>query len=367
MTARSMGVEEEMFLIDPRTRRLAAVSNRVISSSRARESDDDLEQELFLQQIETKTDPQTDLDDLHADLRDQRRLASEAAGSAGVTIAAVATPVLADAEAEITPKDRYRSMMSEFAEVGRRAVVCATHVHIEVDDADAVGVIDDLRPWLPLLLAVSANSPFDHGIDTGYASWRAQAWDGWPSAGPVEAFGDDAGYRAAVAALIASGAALDEGMVYFDVRVAQDFPTVEIRVADVCTDLGDTVLVAELARALVETVARARHRGVRPEPWRVDLLRAARWQARRGGLTGSLMDPVTKELQPAADVLAGLQHHLQPVLAEHGTADRVSEGLGRLLHSGTGSQRQRATASRESGLEAVVDDILARTRASFDR
>ena len=99
-------------------------------------------------------------------------------------------------------------------------------------------VLDHLRPWLPVLSAISVNSPFNSGRDTGHASWRSQLWGGWPTAGPAEPFGDRAGYEAATQALMDSGAAMDKGMLYLDARPPSAYPTVEMRVADVCTDVG---------------------------------------------------------------------------------------------------------------------------------
>jgi carboxylate-amine ligase len=243
--------------------------------------------------------------------------------------------------------------------------VCGTHVHVHVDDLEAVGILDEVQPWLPLVAAMSANSPFYRGEDTGYASWRRQLYEGWPSAGPVEPFGDAAGYQSVVRELIATGAALDEGMIYFDVRLSRNFPTVEIRVADVCTNIDDTVLIAELARALVETAARDRRAGRVAPAWRVDLLRGARWRARRSGLTESLLDPVTRAVVPAEKALATLVEHLRPVLDEHGTTALIEDGIRRLLIDGTGSERQRAVAERADDLTAVIDDVIQRTEASF--
>lgn len=353
-----------MFLADPGTGRLAAVSDQVMRAHEAERAGEEIEQELFLQQIETTSLPHDNLEDLHTDLLESRRRVAAAAESAGAAIAAVAAPVLAHEPAQTTPKDRYRTMVSDFGEVGRRALVCATHVHVEVGDEEAITVLDGLRPWLPILLALSCNSPFDGGADTGYASWRSQVWEAWPSAGPVEPFGDMATYRQVVQSLIESGAALDEGMVYFDVRVAQDFPTVEIRVADVCTDLEDTLLIAELARALVETVA---SRGPSAAPWRVELLRAARWRARRHGLTGTLIDPLSMAVVPARQVAGNLLDHVRPALVEAGTASLVEKSLESLFSRGTGSERQRRVAGADQDLPAVVADILARTRSSYTR
>jgi len=361
-----MGVEEEMLLVDPDTGRLAAISDRVILIHDAH-TDDELEQELFLEQIETKTEPHVNIDDLHRELQEQRRLAAASAESAGAALMAVSTPILPGEEGEMTPKARYQAMMSQFGEVGRQSLACGTHIHVEVEDAEAIGIIDDIRPWLPLLLALSTNSPFDLGVDTGYQSWRAQLLEAWPSAGPVEPFGDIRGYREAVQVLIESGAALDEGMIYFDVRVARNFPTLEVRVADTCTDLRDTVLLAEVTRAIVETAAQSRRKGAVAERWRVELLRAARWRARHDGLTDSLVDPASKALVPAGDALATLLEHVRPALDESGNTALVEDGFRRLLTDGTGAERQRAVAGPELDLRAVVDDAIARTRSSIER
>ena len=362
---REMGVEEEMFLIDPSTGQLAPVSDRVIHATRAAE--DDLDQELFLQQLETRTRPHTDLADLREDLVAERRLAAESAESIGAALASVGAPVLPHEDGRTTPKQRYVTMLDMFGTVvGQAGLVCGTHVHVHVHDDEAVGIVDDIQPWLPLLAALSVNSPYYRGVDTGYASWRRQVYEGWPSVGPVEPFGDSAGYQDAVRDLIASGAAMDEGMVYLDVRLSRNFPTIEIRVADACADVDDAVLIAELSRALVETMARSRAAGQVAPPWRVELLRAARWRSRRNGLSESLMDPVTRALVPAEKALGVLLDHVRPVLDEHGTTAIVQEGIRRLLVDGTGADHQRLVAARSSDLKAVVDDLIRRTRASFD-
>ncbi len=154
-----------------------------------------------------------------------------------------------------------------------------------------------------MLVALAANSPYAENGDTGYASWRQQVWSRWPSAGPAEPFGSVAEYRRVAAALVATGAALDDGGLYFDARLAADYPTVEIRVADVCTDVEDALLVTALCRALVETVAT--QEPPRP-PLRSDLARGADWRAARYGTDGELVHPVTGDLTPATDVVAAL-------------------------------------------------------------
>jgi carboxylate-amine ligase len=358
---RKVAVEEEMFLVDPRTRLLLPASSEAVDLVG---SEDDLEQELFLQQVETQSDPHHQVVDLLADLRASRRVALEAAEAVGAALAAMPTGVLAG-HGEVTPKQRYERMVTRFGRVGRQALVNGTHVHVDVtDDEEAVAVVDRLAPWMPLVLAMSVNSPFDAGADTGYASWRAEVWESWPSAGPVEAFGDAAGYRRSVAAIIDAGAALDEGMIYFDARLARAFPTVEIRVADVCTDLADTVVVAAVLRALVETSAEAWRAGEPFSPWRVELSRAARWRARRDGLGGSLIDPSHGRLTSARHALDSLLQAVGPALDRHGDRALVEAAIDRLATDGTGAQRQREVAGDELDLTSVVDDVVRRTAAS---
>ena len=123
-------------------------------------------------------------------------------------------------------------------------------------------MLDRIGPWLPVLLAMSANSPFWNGVDSGYASYRSQVWQRWPTAGPTGTFGSAAAYRQVIDDLVATGAALDRAMIYFDARLSERYPTLEIRVADVCLRAEDTVLIGALARALVETSAREAADGV---------------------------------------------------------------------------------------------------------
>jgi carboxylate-amine ligase len=236
------------------------------------------------------------------------------------------------------------------------------HVHVDIaDDQEGVRVIDGLRPWLPLLVALSANSPYAAGQDTGYASWRYQMWGRWPSAGIAEPFGTVAEYERVSKALIDLGAALDPGMLYFDARLSTAYPTVEIRVADTCTEIDDALVVVAFARALVETIARESGPA---EPLRSDLVRAAAWRASRHGLAGDLVDPRTWKLVDAFEALDALVAHVRPALDEARDTERVRAGLERLRATGNGARRQRAAFERSGDLRAVVTDLVARTAES---
>ncbi|WP_244927664.1 glutamate--cysteine ligase [Nocardioides sp. W7] len=367
-----LGIEEELLLVDPATRLVTARSTRVLKEFRehgrgrhASVATDELDQELFRHQLETRTDPTTSIEDALTQIREARRTAGEAAAAADVEIAAcgiVPTPI---DEVTVSPNDRYRDMVDTFGEVARTGGTCGMHVHVDIaDDEEGVGVIDRLGPWLPVLLAISANSPFYAGRDTSYASWRSQVWARWPSAGPTEQFGSAAGYHASCAMLLETGAARDVGMLYFDARLAAHQPTLEIRIADVCTDPLDAVLVAALGRALVETFAREHAAGDPVPPWRAEELRAAQWRAARYGVAERLVHPAERVLAPAGDVLDALVDRVRPVLVETGDLALVEDGSRRVRHA-SGATRQRAAQERTGSIDGVVDDLLERTRRSW--
>ena len=359
MPVRKLGVEEELMLVDPDSGQLASVSRKAVLAS---EDDNEVEQELFLQQIETSTPPHERAEDLLVALRAGRRAVGEAAAAAGARAVAVPTPLLPGPDGDFTPQPRYRRIQSEYGELARQALVCAMHVHVDVaDDAEGVRVIDQIRPWLPLLIALSANSPFWRGRDTGLASWRSQLWGRWPSAGAAEPFRDVATYRSVAERMIGWGASIDPAMLYFDARLAERYPTVEIRVADVTTDVEDVALVAVLARALVETAARAE----RTPTWRADLLRVAGWRAARFGLTGQLVHPQDATLVPAREAFDATVRHVRPALEQAGDLDLVTRSFERLAARGTGATRQRAVLEATGDLGRVVDDLARRTEESW--
>ena len=372
MDVRTVGVEEELLLVDPVTRAVSARSVEVLKTNREHLSgrdphaaSDELDQELFLHMIETRTDPTTDLDDVARQLVAARRTAGEAATSSGLGVIACGIVPIQGDEPQVSPNDRYRMMVDVYGETARTGSTCGTHVHVAIDTPEeGVAVIDRIVPWLPLLVAIGANSPFAGGRDTQYASWRSQAWTRWPSAGATEAFETLEGYREASRMLMMSGAAGDVGMLYFDARLSAHQPTVEIRVLDACTDHEDAVLAAALVRGLVVTASREWAEGKPLDRWRSEVLRASHWRAARMGLSNTLVHPRDRELRPARDVLDALVDHVRDVLEEAGDVDRVVDGVERVLRAG-GATKQRAAYERGGSVEAVVDDLLLRTEATW--
>lgn len=376
MSVRAVGVEEELLVVDPTTGAPVQAGPRLVRKVRAetavpgmphppRSSDGSgISAEFMRQQVEVGTSPRHDLSALADEVREHRRIAGRAAQSEGLAVAAVGTsPVPAIPAVSADP--RYLSLLSTFRQVAGDQLINGCHVHVDVSSrAEAVAVVDRIQPWLPVLRAISSNSPFWHGRDSGYASYRSLVWGRWPSAGPTEPFGSPEAYEQAVEALLATGAVVDRGNLYFDARPSERYPTVEIRAADVCLHPDDVVLLGGLTRGLVATVARQWHEGRPYEPTRVALLRTAHWRAAREGLGGRLQHPVTHHLVPAAEAIAALLGLINDALDETGDRITVDELVQALLRRGTGASAQRQAFHRRASLVDVVQAAIQQTRTT---
>ncbi|MGN6160683.1 MAG: carboxylate-amine ligase, partial [Marmoricola sp.] len=365
---RTVGVEEEFLLLGARPDGSGpgvADVLRIASYDRATVSGDDdephgsLVHELKQQQVEANSAPHASMDALGEELLAWRRQAASAAERVGMTLVASGT-----SPCEITPRpvrtERYDRMSEQFGALAREQLCCGCHVHVQVASLDeAAAVMDRIRVWLPVLLALSANSPFYQGEDTAYVSYRSQMWGRWPGAGPIDLVGSADGYRELVESVVGTGVLLDEGMVYFDARYSEKFSTVEIRVADVCLRVEDAVLIAALCRALVETAARESTEGIAAPRASSTLIALAKWRAARWGVSGDLLDPATWRPRPAGEVVATMMDALRPALLASGDLALVEAGVQRIFDQGTGAAIQRGTYAQNGSFDELVA-LLAR-------
>jgi glutamate---cysteine ligase / carboxylate-amine ligase len=385
---RTFGVEEELLIVDPGSGEPLALADALLAGRKLAADDapdkprllqkqtkpacDDemgLSAELKLEQIETQTRPCLDYEELLHQIRSGRAMADEAAQRQGARVAALATSPLSLAS-HTTPDPRYARMLERFGLTAQEQLTCGFHVHTFIESQEeGVAVLDRIRDKLAVLIALSANSPFWHGVETGFESYRTQAWNRWPTSGPTAIYGSLPAYRRVVTRLLDSGVLLDEGMIYFDARLSRNHPTVEVRVADVCLRAEDAALIAVLVRALVESAGREWREGVEPAPVPTVLLRMAAWQASNFGLRGELLDFGSFRPAPAEDVVRSLVDFLEPVLTENGEIDLVRQGVEEILSRGTGAAEQRCvretvmekTAPDDGGLGAVVAHAVRAT------
>ncbi|WP_084501260.1 glutamate--cysteine ligase 2 [Nocardia xishanensis] len=356
----TVGVEEEFLLADPRTGAPTAKNDAV-----ARTAEDlglDLQLELTRCQIETNTGVHTRTGDLAQQLRELRRGVSCCAEMNDARLLAVAIPPTVPLHYPVTDTPRYRRIAEGFGMLAHEQGLCGCHVHVAVPDREtAVQVSNYLRPWLPLFLALTANSAIYRGADTGYKSWRNILWRRWPSAGPPPYFHCADDYDDLVSMMLSSGIMLDEKMVYWDVRRSITYPTVEVRVSDVPATVAETTLLATLVRATVIMARESLDQGRTAPPVAAEMLRAAYWKAARSGIDGDAVAPMDGRVLPARELLAELVEHVEPALKELGDREFVTDTIAAVLERGNGATRQLRAFGAGGDVAAVIAELSEAT------
>ncbi|MFI6412513.1 glutamate--cysteine ligase [Streptomyces sp. NPDC050585] len=350
----TLGVEEEFLLVDPVHGAPVGGAGDVLDAERGLRGPDGgpapgrgLQRELLASMVETATGVCTGLAELRAELTAARARLDGAARKAGLRPLASGTAPMAAPARAVTPTRHYRQMARLYGRLTDETETCGCHVHVGVPDREsAVAVLNHLRPWLPVLLALSANSPYHRGADTGHASWRVLALSRWPTHQIPPRFASAAQYDRTVAALRRSGVLPSRaGNAYWWARPSHHLPTVEVRVADVTPTVDEAVLQAGLTRALVTCALHAVVRG-RPAPRLPDhAAGAALWTAARYGVSGPALHPETGERVPAAEAVRALLRRVRPALEASGDEAEVRELAERVLARGSGADRQRRRAA----------------------
>lgn len=363
----TIGVEEEYQIIHPTTRELCSRVQKVLPLAQ-RTLGDVVQPEAQRSQIEIATPICQTLSDVRTALSDLRREVIRAAAKDGNCIAAAGThPFSHWQDQQITPKERYQGLLQDYQQLTRELVIFGCHVHVGLSDREAaIRVMNRTRVWLAPLLALSANSPFWLGDDTGYTSYRTQIWSRWPIAGPPIIFESLAEYNALVQALVQTGSVDDATKIYWDVRLSERFETIEFRVTDVCMRVDEAVMIAGLVRALVRTCY---EQALQDKPFprsRPELIRAAHWRAARYGLAAELIDLETERAVPAHELIEKLLVFVRPALEAQGEWDEVSSLVSETLHNGNGATRQRQAYQQAGRLEDVVDLMVAETAKGIE-
>lgn len=362
----SLGVEEEYQIIDPQTRALKARVARVLPAAQS-EVGEAVQNELFQSQIEIGTPACQNLADVRHHLTRLRRAIAKAAGSDGEVIAASSThPFARPDEQRFTPKARYFGIAKDYQQVARMNLIWGCHVHVGINDRETtIQIMNRARGWLPVLVALSANSPFWMGDDTGYASFRTELWRLWPMSGTPQYFQDRGQYDDLVRCLVKTGAISDETKIYWDMRPADRFQTLEFRATDIGLTIDDGVLLAGLAQGVArqcyEEYLQESQEKAGFEPVRPELMRAAEWRAARYGLDGDLIDVHAGESVSAAVLVNRMLHWLRPALESLGSWDEVEALTQQVLQRGNGARRQRDVYHKSGRLEDVVDFLIRET------
>jgi YbdK family carboxylate-amine ligase len=348
----TLGVEEEYALVGPDG---ALADAPGVAASAHALIGDAATPEISTSQLEVVTPVCSSLAEVRTQLMRLRAAAVTAAASHDCRVLASGThPFSSWRDQRMTDGETYDLLVRRWGLLARQQLITGQHVHVSVPPDLVVPVLDRIGPDLPLLLAMSASSPFWEGEDTGYASYRTMWFGRWPITGTLPVLGTREAYDALVGGMVAAGIAESPSRLYWDARPSERFPTVEVRVADTMPLLDDAVLHAALVRSLVRVAARG---GPLPTA-SSEMVRVARWRAARDGLDGLLLDARSGELVPAAAAVRGLLARLREDLEDLGDWDEVAGLVEGLLARGNSADRQRRVAAASGSLTAVVDAVV---------
>lgn len=354
----TFGIEEEFFLLDPASG-LPAVpdegTRKRLMSIRAGASTS--QHELLDCQVEMATPVCSVSEEALASLRGFRRnLATTASASNLVAVSMGAAPLMPEGPATIAPVERYRQIHRYLPGISSQQYVSGMHVHVSIADSEAgVLALNGVRRWLPMLVAIGANSPYWRGMDTGFASWRSIHYRMWSVQGIQPHFDGPEDYYRFLSQVLSSDVVLDAGHIGWAARLSQNYPTIEIRVADAQLRAADSVALALAIRALVETCV---HQPLPESGLSSKMLDLAFWQGAKHGLDGSQLDPETGRSLSPEQMVGSLLRRIGDALEENGDKEEVESAFGRLLADGNGARLQRDSLAF-GGLDGVVGKAAA--------
>ena len=369
----TLGVEEEFFLVDPESRDLVADPDEGIFEACERSGGPHKVVHEFLRsQIETNTRVCGSVADVREALSETRQLVVEAAEAHGARVMAASThPFASWREQAPTPGERYRRFASTYQESVRRALVGGMHIHAGFGDEDSrIRVMTALRRYLPFLHALSASSPFNGGHETGFKSFRLTVMGALPRTGLPSPLHSRAEYERLVAEYLRMDYIGDARELWWDIRPASAFPTIELRICDVCTRLEDAVSVVALYASLIRWLLRRDRDGTLPPEPHTELIFQDRWIAQRYGVLAFFGDRASGSGRiDIDDYAAGLVETLADDARALGCEAEVRRAL-TIVRDGTGADRQidlyrlrRLEGDSEAeALHRVVDQVLAETK-----
>ena len=346
-TLGTLGIEEEHFVVNEHGRPVSGTDTLVYGTEPPAILEDRLDHELFKFVVETQTPIITEPDEAHETLAAIRGALLDHAHEHGFDIASAGLhPAAKWRELEHAEKPRYQSQLDRIQYPQHRNTTAGLHVHVGVDDAEtAVWVANEIRWHLPVLLALSANSPFWNGFDTGLQSARAKIFEGLPNTGMPTAFDSFADFRQYERRMIETGSVDDRGELWFDVRPHTGYGTLEVRIPDAQAEIDRVLALVEYVRKLVLDLAARYEDGESGNDLRRELLDENKWRAMRYGRETSF---VSRDGEGTID--------LETVVERD--ADRLGlERIGDLYDAESGAERQRRL-KREEGIDTVCESVL---------
>jgi len=358
----TLGIEEELMIVDSETLELQNSIEAMLEA--LPQAEGQIKPELMESVLEVATTPCKNTREAGAQLRDLRRLTQRTASELGLAIGSAGThPFAMWEDQRIVARPRYRDLVAALRFVARQELIFGVHVHVGVDDADkAVHVANGMRVHVPLLLALSANSPFWRADATGLLSTRTPIFRAFPRVGIPPTYKNFEEYSARVGFMVESGAIEDYTYLWYDVRPHPNFGTVEVRVMDAQTRLEHTLALAALVQAMVKELCEHYESGEALSTYPYEMLDENKWLAARHGLDGELVDLPSKDRVSTKELARRVIDRVRPHSQELGS-DGELDAIEDLLQRGNGAARQIVVYEANHDLREVVGEIIEKTSA----
>jgi carboxylate-amine ligase len=362
----TIGVEEEYQIVHPETRELTSYIQEFFDSGRVILKDQ-IKPEFLRSQIEVGSRICNSIGEVRDEICRLRREICKLAESRGLRIAAAGThPFTSWTTQQVTAGERYTKHEANMADIARQMLVFGMHVHVAIEDREAmIDVMNQVRYFLPHLLALSTSSPFWHGRETGLKSYRTIILGNLPRAGIPPAFGSWAEYKSFIDTLIETECIDEPTKIWWDIRPNPKYPTLEYRFPDICTRVDEVVCIAALLLGVTAKLIKLRQGNLQWRGYRRNLLAENKWRAVRYGTEGKLIDFGKRTEVPLRALVHELLEEIDDVVDELEIRREV-EYANKILEEGTSADRQLAVYRKSRDLRAVVDHVIAETKTGID-
>ncbi|MFT6203669.1 MAG: carboxylate-amine ligase [Spirosomataceae bacterium] len=362
MSIFTLGIEEEFQTIDPETRELRSHMSKIVEGGQVI-LQERIKQEMHQAVVEMGTNICKDIHEAREEVTYLRKELIALADKQDLKIAAAGTHPFSDwINQLITPDSRYDQLIDEMRDVARGNLIFGLHVHVGIPDRDTgIKIMNEVRYFLPHVYALSTNSPFWCGRDTGFSSYRSKVFDKFPRTGIPDYFQSAAEYDKYVNLLIKTGCIDNGKKIWWDIRVHPFYPTIEYRICDVPMRVDETICLAAIMQAIVAKLHKLHSQNLSFRQYRRNLINENKWRAARDGINAKLIDFGKETEVPFKELVIELLEFIDDVLDELGSRKEV-EYVHQILANGTGADRQLRVFKETGSLNSVVDYMIEETK-----
>lgn len=357
----TLGIEEEYQVIDPETLELCSHEQKIVTEAE-KHLDDQVKAEMHQAVVEVGTKVCRDIKEAHSELSNLRKTIVSIADDLGYAIGASATHPFSEWQKQlITPNPRYEAIVNELQDTARSNLIFGLHVHVGIEDKGlALQIANSMRYFLPHLYALSCNSPFWEGRNTGFKSFRSKVFDKFPRTGIPDIFQTYTQYENYINLLVKTGCIDNAKKIWWDIRVHPVFPTIEVRICDIPMTLAETISITALIQALVLKIYRLRERNLNFIIYHRSLINENKWRAGRYGLDGKLIDFGKEEEVDTRVLIEEMLEFVNDVVDDLGSREEIDH-IRTMMRNGTGADRQLAIYHETNDLKKVVQYIIDQT------